>query len=132
MRNARALVEHAHGRMQSARSRTNVRLFSTSGRNDFLVVYDEYSGHAAPQALAPIGWSKNDKRIAQDRRPLFVSPKSANQMTRCRCFRHCQMQATRRPRFTQSFQRNPGPLPFIVTKKSQRITCLSMTMGEHR
>jgi hypothetical protein len=59
----------------------NVRLFSTSGRNDFLVVYDEYSGHARTSSPRAYWLEQNDKRIAQDRRPLFVSPKSANQMT---------------------------------------------------
>jgi hypothetical protein len=58
----------------------NVRLFSTSERNDFLVVYDEYSGHARTSSPRAYWLEQNDKRIAQDHRPLFVSPKLAARM----------------------------------------------------
>lgn len=58
---------------------SHLKLFDASQRNDYLVVYDEYSERRDGTRVRAYFLNQNEPCVAQGRKPHFVSPKLARE-----------------------------------------------------
>lgn len=93
----------------------NLRLFHDAGRNDFLVVYDEYSGRHATIRSRAFFLCQNLKPLEQSSRPYFVNSNLAFNLPSV-------------PVLSSATTNPPGPFYAVITN-GDHFTLFSNRLG---